>query len=98
MRKKNTIRLNESTLRKIIKESVKRVLRESEFLDDMEYMDDIKSLYDSEYMDDGDLEPQVHKITPKTWSEERDGYFPDMINNSGKGNKKADNACSWDYF
>ena len=64
----------------------------------MEYMDDIKSLDDSEYMDDGDLEPQVHKITPKTWSEECDGYFPYMIRNSGKGNKKADNACSWDYF
>ncbi len=29
MRKKNTIRLNESTLKRIIKESVKRVLRES---------------------------------------------------------------------
>ena len=30
MRKKNTIRINESMLHKIIKESVKRVLRENE--------------------------------------------------------------------
>ena len=103
MRKKDTIRLNESMLKRIIKESVKRVLKENEFLDDMEYMDDIKNLYDSEYydseyMDDGDLEPQAHKITPKTWSESHYGFYPYITHNSGKGNKKADNAASWEYF
>ena len=39
MRKKNTIRLNESTLNRIIKESVKRVLMETQNMDGMTVYD-----------------------------------------------------------
>ena len=103
--RRNTIRVNESTLKRIIKESVKMVLRESEFLDDMVYMDDIKSLDDNEYMDDGDLEPQYDKFPDAKWDYGTnmnpnivDGLDPHSIRRSGQGNKKADNAASWDYF
>lgn len=105
MRKRNTIRLNESTLKRIIKESVKRVLKESEFLDDMEFMDDINSLDDSEYMDDGDLEPQYDKFPHDQWDYGTNlnpnivaGLDPHSIYRTGQGNKKADNYASWDYF
>ena len=80
MRKKNTIRLNESMLNRIIKESLKRVLKESE------------------YMDDGDLEPQFDKFPLEQLRSGYDDDSPYGIRNSGKGNKKADNAGSWDYF
>lgn len=78
--RRNTIRLNESTLNRIIKESVKRVLKESE------------------YMDDGDLEPQFDEFPLERYRSGYDYYNPYYIRNSGKGNKKADNAGSWDYF
>lgn len=83
MRKRNTIRLNESTLKRIIKESVKRVLKESEFLDD------------SEYMDDGDLEPQYDKFPHDQWDYGTNlnpnivaGLDPHSIYRTGQGNKK----------
>lgn len=84
---KNKIKLTESQLHKVIKESVKKILRESD------------------YMDDGDLETQYGKNPDSMWTygtnlnpEWVDGLDPHSVRNSGRGNKKADNEASWDYF
>lgn len=75
------IRLSESQLHKMIKESVKKVLRESD------------------YMDDGDLEPQYDENREHSWPLFGVAdYDPHFRNGSGRGDKNADNEASWEYF
>lgn len=84
---KKKVRLTESDLHRIVKESVKRILRETQ------------------YMDDGNLEPQYDKNPDSMWTygtnlnpQGVSGLDPHSVRGTGLGNKKQDNLASWDYF
>lgn len=87
MRKKNTIRLNESMLNRVIEESIKRVLKEGKYMDD----GDLESQYDKFPDDKWDYGTNMNPNIV-------DGLDPHSIYRTGQGNKKADNYASWDYF
>lgn len=81
------IRLTESQFHNLIKSCVRSFLNESD------------------YMDDGNLEGQYGKNPNSMWTygtnlnpEFVDGLDPHSVRRSGRGNKKADNRASWDYF
>ena len=85
MRKKNTTRLNESTLHRIIKESLKRVLRET-------------SQYPEYYKDDDD--PGWDDYDPD-WEEFEDDYLNDDYyeedpRDAYPSGKQGDIEYSWD--
>ena len=84
MRKKDTIRLNESMLKRIIKESVKRVLKETSTYPESDeydeyYEDDYDPDWDENYYDDFD-----------------DDYYEEDPRDAYPSGKQGDIEYSWD--
>lgn len=84
---KKIVRLTESDLQRIIKESVNRIIKESDYMDDGDLEKQYGKNPDSMYTYGTNLNPEVVS-----------GLDPHSMRRSGMGNKNADNKASWDYF
>lgn len=106
---KNKVRLSESSLLRIIKESVKKVLKEKS-----EYLNDINGLDVEDYTDDGDITDWADKDWEDYSYEEYDNLqhkfkggdtLEKLIHNHPnfkkwyeRMHKRAQNKASWDAF
>ena len=82
---KKIVRLTESDLHRIIKESVNRIIKESDYMDDGDLEKQYGKNPDSMYTYGTNLNPEVVS-----------GLDPHSMRRSGMGNKNADNKASWD--
>ena len=80
MSKKNTIRLTESDLKRIISESVKKILRENQYYEDMIQQIDINELIEMGNTCYEDLD--IYRVSKK-----EDGILEIVIYNNSNGNE-----------
>lgn len=85
---KKIIRLTEGDLHRIVKESVQRILKESDYMDDGNLEQQYGKNPDSMWTyGQSVLDPS--SVT---------GLDPTSMRRAGNGNVKNDNEASWDYF